>query len=120
MSGGIGMEKDRLSRVGIDYDDGVNRLLGNAEMYESFLEMFTTDDTFPTLEQAMKDQDYENAFTSAHTLKGVAGNLGMKTFYDKLVVFVDKLRKGADIPGAVAEFPEIQKMYLDIKEAIEA
>jgi HPt (histidine-containing phosphotransfer) domain-containing protein len=112
------MNKEKLLDAGIDYDDGVERLMGNAEMYESFLQMFLKDDSFAALEKAMAEKDYQKAFVEAHTLKGVVGNLSMKKLYDELVPFVDMLRNGTDIASAVEFFPSVEKVYTETMAAI--
>jgi HPt (histidine-containing phosphotransfer) domain-containing protein len=112
------MDKEKLVAAGIDYDGGVERLMGNAEMYENFLQMFVKDDSFAELEKAMEEKDYDKAFAAAHTLKGVAGNLSMTKLYNDLVVFVDYLRNSADIPSAVKHFPELTTLYNDTVNAI--
>ena len=69
------MDRQKLIDAGIDYDSGVERLMGNTEMYERFLQMFLDDDSFKNLDAAMQSQNYQEAFLQAHTLKGVAGAL---------------------------------------------
>jgi HPt (histidine-containing phosphotransfer) domain-containing protein len=112
------MDKQKLMAAGIDVEGGINRLMGNEEMYENFLQMFIKDDSFQKLEQAMQAEDYKEAFAQAHTLKGVAGNLSMQRLYETLVPFVDQLRNGVDIPGAVKEFPNVKKLYDETISAI--
>lgn len=114
------MNKQKMIDAGIDYDGGTARLMGNTEMYEKFLQMFISDDSFQQLDAAMEAKNYAAAFSAAHTLKGVAGNLSMQTFYDVLVPFVDMLRNNADIPGAVENYPELKKKYEQIIEALNA
>ena len=112
------MDRQKLIDAGIDYDSGVERLMGNTEMYERFLQMFLDDDSFKNLDAAMQSQNYQEAFLQAHTLKGVAGNLSMEKLYQNMVLFVDMLRNGTDIPGAVKFYPEIKKEYEDTIAAI--
>lgn len=58
-----------------DYDDVLTRLIS-----ESFVERlvlkFLSEDSFALLTSAMQSGDAETAFRAAHTLKGVAQNLG--------------------------------------------
>lgn len=58
-----------------DYDDVLTRLIS-----ESFVERlvlkFLSEDSFALLTEAMQKGDVETAFRAAHTLKGVAQNLG--------------------------------------------
>ena len=63
--------------AGIDYQDGAARFLGNRELYERFLREFPGDATFSALEAAMESRNVQEAFRSAHTLKGLTGNLSL-------------------------------------------
>ncbi len=105
------MDKDRLIAQGIDYEEGLNRFCGNAELYETFLKKFPKDETFRQLKDAMQQEDYKEAFNAAHTINGVAGNLSLSCFYHKVVPFVDLLRNGSNIPKAKETFPEIEHEY---------
>ena len=50
---------------------------------------------------------YEQIFAAAHTLKGVAGNLGMIRVYEFLVVIVEKIRN--------ANYEELDVLYIKFK-----
>lgn len=113
------MDKEKLAAGGIDYDGGVARMMGNTELYEKFLKMFLQDNSFAALEKAMDEENYAQAFLEAHTLKGVTGNLSMQKLYEYLVDFVNMLRNGSDIPGAVQHFPELKQIYKDTVAAIQ-
>ena len=56
---------------------GAVRRLGSIAAVERFLRMFAGDDTFAMLQAAMSAGDVQRAFRAAHTLKGVALNLGL-------------------------------------------
>ena len=66
------------------YDNMIARL-STEERIKKFLLMFPKDTTFNELCSAMEDKDYELAFRSAHTLKGLCLNLG-----------IERLRRSAD------------------------
>lgn len=108
------MDKEAYARIGIDYEEGVKRFAGNAEMYEKFLQKFLDDPSFQELDQAMKDKDYGTAFTAAHTLKGITGNLSMNEFYNEIVPFVDLLRTGSTIAKADAYYPQVVEKYHEL------
>ena len=74
------MDRQKLIDAGIDYDSGVERLMGNTEMYERFLQMFLDDDSFKNLDAAMQSQNYQEAFLQAHTLKGVLAILVWRNY----------------------------------------
>lgn len=51
--------------------------LGGADATRRFLRLFPLDDSFPQLSEALGRGDAQTAFRAAHTLKGVAANLGL-------------------------------------------
>ena len=61
-------------------------------MYLRFLDMFFQDESFQQLENALDAGDLKDAFAAAHTLKGVAGNMGLTPFYEAVCVIVERLR----------------------------
>lgn len=67
--------KELYEVVGGDYSDVVKRLVSE-EFAKRFALKFLNDDAFASLGEAMKTRNAENAFRAAHTLKGVAQNLG--------------------------------------------
>lgn len=52
--------------------------LGGADATRRFLRLFPLDDSFPRLSEALGRGDVQTAFRAAHTLKGVAANLGLE------------------------------------------
>ena len=104
---------DRLAcmAAGINYEEGVARFVGSAEMYERFLGEFLKDSTFAALEEAMAKKDVKEAFQQAHTLKGLTGNLSLDRLYKKLIVLTDALRGEGDLPLAESLFPDVRAEY---------
>ncbi|MEG2522638.1 MAG: Hpt domain-containing protein [Lachnospiraceae bacterium] len=111
------MDIQQLEAIGIDYEEGIQRFAGKANLYEKYLVKFLEDTNFYGLEQALKVKDYEQAYMYAHTLKGVAGNLSMNTFHQSLITFVDYLRHH-NLEAIEEEFPNIQQQYQKITEAL--
>jgi PAS domain S-box-containing protein len=64
---------------GIDIDGGLKRVAGNKRLYRSLLQQFVAKqaDTPARIEEALGKGDRESAERLAHTLKGVAGNIGI-------------------------------------------
>ena len=79
--------------MGGDMADAVRRL-GSASAVERFLRMFAGDDTFAMLQAAMSAGDVQRAFRAAHTLKGVAQNLGFDRLYTAVFALTEQLRGG--------------------------
>jgi signal transduction histidine kinase/CheY-like chemotaxis protein/CHASE3 domain sensor protein len=64
---------------GIDVAGGLKRVAGNKKLYRSLLEQFVSKqgDTAAQIRTALMDGDHELAGRLAHTVKGVAGTLGI-------------------------------------------
>lgn len=98
---------NKLSHHGMDVKDAMSRFMGDEELFEFCFKKFSQDKGFAELGEALKAKDYDNAFKAAHSLKGVAGNLGLRSLFDYISVLVEVLRaKDYD-----ADF---DKMYSDI------
>ncbi len=63
------------SKLGGNHDDVLSRLLSEKRI-EHFVFRFLDDNSMDTLCTALKDKNYNQAFHSAHNLKGLAQNLG--------------------------------------------
>ena len=64
---------------GVDVTGGLRRVAGNKRLYRSLLEQFLSKqgDAGTQVAEALRRQDREAAERIAHTVKGVAGNLGI-------------------------------------------
>lgn len=69
--------KAALEEMGMDVNNTVKRFMGNETLYLKFLNKFQTDQSVANIQQYIAEQNAEEAFKSAHTLKGVAANLGL-------------------------------------------
>lgn len=56
--------------MGADYEEVFHRL-PRESMVRKFALMFLNDDSYPKLEQSLKEGNAQEAFRAAHTLKGV-------------------------------------------------
>lgn len=70
--------KEALAAAGVNMEEALNRLMNNEMLLKRLLLKFKDDKNLAGLEQAVAEKSYEDAFHCAHTLKGVAGNLGME------------------------------------------
>lgn len=69
--------KTQLENAGADVDTAVNRFMGNEALYIKFLKKFEQDESFANIEKYVAEKNSEEIFKAAHTLKGVAANLGL-------------------------------------------
>ena len=79
--------KEIFEAYGGDYGITMARFINNEEMYMKFLDKFFEDDS-----TALEGNDLKGAFEAAHTLKGVAGNMGLTPLFDKVCAIVEPLR----------------------------
>lgn len=77
--------------IGGNYDETLRRIPREA-MVLRFVQKYATDGTFQMLTDAIQAADWETAFRAAHTLKGVAQNLGFDALYQDAFVLTEALR----------------------------
>ena len=85
---------NELKSIGIDVDSTLERFMNNEGLYKKFLLKFPNDNNIDILMEQIKNKDYSVAATTAHTLKGVTGNLGLTPLYEKVTGIVNDLRNG--------------------------
>lgn len=81
-----------LEEAGIHTEEAIRRFSGNETLYLKFLVKFLQDPSFPQIKASLEKNDLEAAFVAAHTLKGVAGNLGLQELFHTDSVLVEDLR----------------------------
>ena len=79
------------AQIGGDYADTLQRLC-NENMVKKFVKKYQDDPTCADLHNAVLQQDWEAAFRGAHTLKGVAQNLGFERLYAVSVPLTEAMR----------------------------
>ncbi len=84
--------KGRLEACGADVDATLKRFMGNEALYTRFLLKFPDDKNLAGLRETIPAGEYGDAFRYAHTLKGVAANLGIGSVYDAADRIVEELR----------------------------
>ena len=67
--------------IGGNYEDVLRRLPSEA-LIRKFTLKFLEDQSYPLLKQSLGDNNYEEAFRGAHTLKGVCQNLSFDRLYE--------------------------------------
>lgn len=112
-------DKQVLVDAGIDVDGALERFMGSETLLVRFLGKFPADPNFSALETAVAAGDCDAAFTAAHTLKGVCGNLSMTSLFELVSRQTELLRSG-DLAGAAAMMPALTTQYQLVCRAIEA
>ena len=101
-----------------DYQEVLSRLYSDA-LVQRFVGKFLSDQSFPLLERSMKDQNYEEAFRAAHTLKGVTQNLSFTRLYRSSHELTEALR-ARDYELASRLYSTVEADYLQTAAAIRA
>ena len=80
-------------RIGGDYKATISRLPSEA-LIKKFVLKYPGDPSFNQLKDALAAQDWELAFRASHTLKGVAGTLGITSVHRKAAELDQALKEG--------------------------
>lgn len=87
----------RLRAYGADMDAALERFVGDEGLYGECFRMFLDEPSFAALGAALEQSDLSAAFDAAHTLKGVAGNLGLTPLFNDVCAIVEPLRHGENV-----------------------
>lgn len=109
--------QDLSSLIDIDIQGSLERFSNFEPMYIKYLKRFNTEPTYDALKAAAASQDFKAIETSAHTLKGIAGNLGLNTLYTEFNTIVQTVRAG-DHEKTLALCAEIGPKVEQVKQAI--
>ena len=85
--------------IGGNYEDVLRRLRSEV-LIRKFTLKFLEDQSYPLLKQALGDNNYEEAFRGAHTLKGVCQNLSFDRLYEVSSELRDRTGEKPGIPEA--------------------
>ena len=96
---------------GADYSATMERFMGNEALYLRFLDMLFEDESLQTLGKALEAGDMANAFAAAHTLKGVAANMGLTPLYQAVCTLVEPLRTGEQREDYAVLYQAIQAEF---------
>lgn len=112
------IQRKQLQEAGVSVEDALRRLMNNEMLLFRLLSRFSQDNNFIALQQALNDGRTEDAFTAAHTLKGVAGNLSLQPLFVLCSELVENLRAG-DLARARQNFPALEEQYHITLSALE-
>lgn len=113
---GIMTIQECYKEMGADYDEVFHRL-PRESMVRKFALMFLNDDSYPKLEQSLKEGNVQEAFRAAHTLKGVCQNLGFTNLYQPAYELTEVLRAGT-LEGSGEWFARVTEQYKITTDAI--
>ena len=108
------LRADLVTRDTLDVNDGIERVMGNRELYGRMLRRFRNDYKHGAMpiRTALSDNDSILAHRLAHTLKGAAGMVGAHRLLARATDLEEAIRTGtADLPQALASLaPEMENV----------
>jgi HPt (histidine-containing phosphotransfer) domain-containing protein len=132
----VELRADPVTRDTIDIADGIERVMGNRDLYSRMLRRFRRDYAYAALpiRTALADDDKTSAHRLVHTLKGAAGMIGAHRLlaraaqleqairtdapdqreqlaslgpeFDRVLLLLDVLLEGSPPPGVPVQVPE--------------
>ena len=103
--------------MGADYEEVFGRLRSE-RLITKFVLKFPGDPSFSQLRSTLEEKNVEEAFRAAHTLKGVAQNLGFTPLYEATATLTEVLRAG-NLPEDDNMMNAVAKEYERTVTAIE-
>lgn len=100
-----------------DVQSAIRRCCDSEQLYASCLKLFLEDSTIADLNKAVKNKSWDAAFTAAHALKGLAGNMGFVPLMHSTGQLVVLIRGGrvSDLAGSLED---VNSCYRDITDAV--
>ncbi len=105
--------RDFYESIGENYGETFSRF-GSEALIEKLVAAYAQDRTFESLERAIENGDVKSAFVSAHTLKGVAANLGFSNLAKVASEITEILRRGSldGVAPLLAQARDIQNAII--------
>ena len=100
-----------------DVDGALRRFCGDEALYISCLGAFLEDRTLYALDDAIELHAWDDAFTAAHALKGLAGNMGFIPLFHSVGELVVLIRSGR-ISELAESYRQVRRCYDEIVAAI--
>lgn len=94
------------NKMGADYAEVKSR----DAFIKRFALKFLDDPTFALLEKSLAEENVDEAFRAAHTLKGITQNLGFSQLSPLAIEITEILRAGT-MDGTDTLFPQLKEKY---------
>lgn len=113
--------REKLTAVGVNYDEVLKRFMGKEDFYLRMLKKFLNDKNFEGLKNAVADHNWKDAFTYAHTVKGLCGNLGLGGIMEQVSPLTEELRSEPYDEGSILDYmSSAQSIYDETVELIQS
>jgi chemotaxis protein histidine kinase CheA len=108
-------QRELMTKNGFDVDGALKRFINNEPLYIKCLKKFPYDKSYEGIKRAYHENNCEECFKYAHTLKGLASNLGINEIYNLLIPMVAKLKRGdMDIEDDIKKLDSLCQETYDI------
>ena len=107
---------EELKSLGVDVDEGKERVMGDADLYTMMLDMFVTAiDTTPIKPEDFDGGALDDVIGKIHTLKGTTGNLSIQPLFTRYTQSLGLLREGksAEAKAVYLELLPFQEKILE-------
>lgn len=109
---------DELRSMGLEVDEGLDRVMGDEPLYEMMLGMFADSvQGSPIHPEDFDRGDLDGLTKQVHTLKGTAGNLGLTLLFEGYNQALTLLRAGK-AKEAKAEYVKLLPVQTDVVSCI--
>lgn len=85
---------EELKDMGVNIDEGLERLGGNESLYQRLLGSFMKTIDTHKVDTDFDCNDYADIIEKTHAIKGTSGNLSLTPLYESYTKIVDLLRAG--------------------------
>ena len=103
------MIEEFYDKIGGSYSEAISRML-NDERILKYLKFYLADDSFPNLKKAIEEKNVEEAFNSAHTLKGVCKNMSFSSL-SKVAEEITEVLRARNLNEAIIIFQKVEEEY---------
>lgn len=90
-----GKQRMCLMDIGVDVDETLDRFTDDEDLYLECLSRFSIDADIKELLDAIETNDAKECFEKAHSIKGVASNLGFTDLHKDIAILTDVFRAGS-------------------------
>lgn len=107
---------EQLETMGINVQEGLDRVIGDKDLYIMMLDMFVDAVKSKPIELAAFDApDYDELTKQVHTLKGTTGNLSITPLFEMYNQILGMLRDGnpASAKAVMAKLLPVQEQIVD-------
>lgn len=108
---------DEMLTVGLNVPDMIEHFMDREDMFMKYLKKFfdSAGNVVLELTTAAENEDYQGMLFAAHSLKGLAGNIGLNGVYIPAKKIVDDIRAG-EYGECGADFNKLQTNYYHAQE----